>query len=346
LPVHLPRTHRLSGYRGNAIPPRYARYPPGVSEDADDDGIHVGIFDTSAGRLAFVIDLRDIERLEQHLDLFLATMVIIGTAFSGWLGWLLAGAALAPVSRLADAVDSLSVQRRPSALQDMVSQDQLGRLAQAIDGYQARLVEADAHEQAFFADASHELRTPVAVVRGAIEVLLDDPANPALVSRLQRLERGVDELSDLLEAMLDIARRRPPQPEAVDARAFLAEAAASALARWPRLALRIDAAGTLQVAPREARLLLRDVLRRLLPHDPIGTLSLRLEPGVLSIAFEPAGDAATLPDDDAQRSDTGRVPALLERLAQVLGWQVGFPAGGHALVALQPSHTMWTSARA
>src|SRR5690606_31519210 len=101
LPAELPRTHRLSGYLDGDIPAEYAAYPPGVTEDPADDGVHVGVFDPSAGHMAFVIDLRDIEELEQHLNLFLAAMVVLGTALAGWLGWLLAGTALAPVGRLA-----------------------------------------------------------------------------------------------------------------------------------------------------------------------------------------------------------------------------------------------------
>jgi signal transduction histidine kinase len=351
LPAELPRTHRLSGYLGRDIPANYAAYPPGVTEDPAEDGVHVGVFDTSAGHMAFVIDLRDIEELEQHLNLFLAAMVLLGTALAGWFGWLLAGRALAPVGRLAASVDALSTRPRPTALRDTTSGDELGRLAGAIDAYQARLVEADAHEQAFFADASHELRTPVAVVRGALEVLLDEPQPPALETRLRRVERGIGELSDLLEAMLDVARHRPPQPEAVDAATFLGDAGRMALAQSPGIGLEVRATGTLQLAPREARLLLRGLLRRLLPHTALGTLSLELEGDLLAIAFD-ADDAAmppaTAPAAAAMpstgpggRSDTGNVPVLLDRLAQRLGWAIGFPAPNRARIALQPpSQTM------
>jgi signal transduction histidine kinase len=360
LPAELPRTHRLSGYLGRDVPATYAAYPPGVSEGPEDDGVHVGVFDTSAGHMTFVIDLRDIEELEEHLNLFLAAMVVLGTALAGWFGWMLAGTALAPVGRLAASVDALPTQPAATALRDATSGDELGRLAGAIDAYQARLVAADAHEQAFFADASHELRTPVAVVLGALEVLLDEPHPAALESRLRRVERGTGELSDLLEAMLDVARRRPPRLEDVDAAGFLRDAGGAALAQHPGVALEVRAGGTLRLAPREARLLLRGVLRRLLPHAAAGTLSLRLEDDALAIAFDAAGPAtdpaaassSTAPASapasaSAERSDTGNVPVLLDRLAQRLGWRIGFPAANRARIALQPpSQIMWTSARA
>ncbi len=347
LPATLPRTHRLNGFLDGAVPARYAAYPPGVHEDPAQEDVHVGVFDTSSGRMTFVIDLSDIEQLEEYLHLFLAAMVVLGTALAGWLGWLLAGTALAPVGRLAAAVDALTARPASTALRDTTSRDELGRLAGAIDAYQARLVEADAQQQAFFADASHELRTPVAVVQGALEVLLDEPQPPALEVRLRRVERGMGELSDLLEAMLDVARRRPPQAEAVDAGAFLREAGAAALAQSPGIVLDVRAPGTLALAPREARLLLRGVLRRLLPPAAGGTLSLHLDGDVLELAFgAPAAEQAQ-GTGAAARSDTGAMPALLDRLAQRLGWRVEFPSAQRARIAFQPpSQTMCTSARA
>ena len=338
LPAELPRTHRLSGYLAHDVPATYAAYPTGVTEDPASDGVHVGVFDTSAGRMTFVVDLSDIEQLERHLNLFLAAMVALGTALAGWLGWWLAGRALAPVGRLAAAVDALPTQPEATALRESTSSDELGRLAGAIDAYQARLVEADAHEQAFFADASHELRTPAAVARGALEVLLDEPQAPAQEARLRRVERGLVELSDLLEAMLDIARRRPPVPEEVDATAFLHEAGADAVAHSPGVAVDVRAEGALRLAPREARLLLRGVLRRVLPHAAAGTLGLRLEGDALAIAFDAdrMADAATADAPTGARSDTGSVPMLLDRLAQRLGWRIEFPAPQRARIALQP----------
>jgi signal transduction histidine kinase len=345
LPAQLPRTHRLSGYLARDVPLRYAGYPPGVHEDPARGDVHVGVFDTSGGRMTFVIDLSDIEQMEQHLHVFLAAMVVLGTALAGWLGWMLAGRALAPLGRLADAVDAMPTRPQATALRDRTSDDELGRLAGAIDAYQARLVDADAREQAFFADASHELRTPVAVVRGAIEVLMDEPQPPAQEARLRRVERGMGELSDLLEAMLDVARRRPPQLEDVDAAKVLREAGAAALALSPGVTLAVHAAGSLRLAPREARLLLRGVLRHVLPHGAPGTLSLRLDGDALALRFEAAGaDPAADPAEStpaATRSDTGSVPALLDRLAQRSGWRIEFPQPRRARIVLQPpSHTM------
>ena len=329
LPAQLPQTHRLSGFRA-VDASRYARFPPGVHEDPRNEDMHVGVFDTTAGRLVFVMDLSDIEAMERHLHLVLAAVVVIGTAIAGWLGWMFAGAALAPVARLASAVDALPTRPTPTALEANVSHDELGRLARAIDAYQQRLVDADAHEQAFFADASHELRTPLAVVQGAAEVLMDDPdADRMQAGRLQRLERGVQELGDLLETMLNLARRTPLQPETVDAATFLREVAGSLATAERPCAVAIDAQGPLQLPRREAQLLLRGLLRRIAVPGTQGSLTVQQRGQRIEIRMDGDDDAGAA--RRSLRSDTGRAAVLVDRLAQRMGWRVEDNAQGVTL---------------
>ena len=335
MPAQLPRTQRLQGYRLDdpALPPGYARFAPGVQEDPHNDATHVGVFDTAAGRLVFVIDLGDIEAMERRLHLLVAAMLLSCTVLAGWLGWWLAGIALKPVRVLAEGVEALPVQPQPTRLAAAVSDDDLGRLAQAIDGYQARLVDADAHEQAFLADASHELRTPLAVIQGVAEVLLDDDAaSPAQQARHARLARGVGEMHRLLEAMLAAARRRPLQLETITAAPLLQEAAAIALAGKPGIAAGIAAHGDLHTAPREAVLLVAGLARKLAQSRTEGSLRLALEADRIVLWMTPEdadANAAT-----ALRADTGTGSALLDRLAARLGWQVAFESPGRVSIRL------------
>ena len=326
LPAELPRTQRLSGYRADAAdaPAGYARYPLGVHEDPAHEDTHVGVFDTTAGRLVFAVDLSDIETLERHLHAFVAAMIVIGTLVAGVMGWLLSGVALKPLRALAESVDDLPIEPRRTHLADGVSHDEVGRLAGAIDGYQSRLTDADAREQAFFADASHELRTPLTVIQGVTDVLLDDPSgNPADAARLQRLERGVRDMRDLLEAMLSAARRTPLQAEAIDAHALLVEAIDIALAGKPRIASTIDASGELHAPRRESLLLVAGLVRKLEQAHASGELQLRLASDRLEMQLLGSGEPASTMTKPA-RADVGTGSALLDRLAARLGWRVAF----------------------
>lgn len=337
LPATLPRTQRLRGYLAGSpeLPAAYAALAPGVHEDERNDGIHVGVFDTTAGRLTFVIDLSDIEVLERHLNLALATMVVLGTCIAGWLGWSFSGRTLRPVRALAESVDALLTTPVPTHLADGVSRDDLGRLAGAIDAYQARLVDADAREQAFLADASHELRTPLAVIQGVTDVLMDEPAmRPGDSARLQRLDRGVREMRQLLEAMLRAARRSPVQVETVDARALLQEACDAALSSKPGIAVSVDAAGTLRVPREEALLLLAGLVRRLAQPHADGVLHATLRGARLELQVEGADGVHDAIGDAQGRADSGTGSALLDRLASRLGWRIGFDALGRITLDL------------
>jgi len=321
----LPQTRRLRGYRVEdpALPRAYAALPLGMHEDPADENIHIGVFDTTVGRLVFVIDLGDIEALEHRLHSWMVLVTVLGTSLSGWLGWLLAGLALKPVRTLAEGVEALPVQPQATALAAGVSRDDLGRLARAIDGYQARLVDADANEQAFLADASHELRTPLAVVQGALEVLQDDAAaSAAQQARLARIERGVGEMRRLLEAMLAAARRKPLQLEAVPGRQLLKDAAGMALIDKSAITNTLAGDGLLHTDPREAVLLLAGLARGLHQQGTAGTLLLTLEPGWIRMQLISENAPATAPD--GLRADTGTGSALLDRLAARLGWKVRF----------------------
>lgn len=333
--LSLPRTHRLSGYLrrrdgSGFVPPDVADLPPGIHdvEDAADPGKHAGVFDIDAGRLTFVINLNSIEALEQYLLWFMLAVVVLGTAAGGWVGWLLAGRTIHPVRRLAAAVDALPVRPQTTQLAQLVGDDELGRLARAIDAYQSRLVDADAVERAFFADASHELRTPIAVVQGAAEVLLDEAGvHPALRRRLARLERGMHELTDLINILLGLARRSAYFPGSVDARTLLEESAASLASALEPGLLRVDieAAGSLHVPRVEAVLALRGILRRLLPPGAGGAVRIRVHGERIELHYRAPAAASVL---DATRSDRHLGLTLIGRFAQHLGWRLDEEATG------------------
>lgn len=339
LPAQLPRTQRLSGYPADSpeLPRAYATFPLGVHEDPANEDTHVGVFDTAAGRLVFTVDLSDIEALERHLHAIIAATMLLGTLLAGWLGWLFSGIALKPVRTLAESVEALPAEPRETRLAEDVSHDELGRLATAIDAYQARLLEADAREQAFFADASHELRTPLAVVQGVAEVLLDDPsAKPADIGRLQRLERGVQDMRQLLEALLSAARRTPLQAEPLPLDALLRDAADIALAGKPGIAATILASGDVLAPRRESLLLVAGLARKLAQPHADGELQMRLDADRVTLRMLATAPATATRPDRPAKADIGTGSALLDRLATRLGWRVAFDSPEAVSIRFEP----------
>jgi hypothetical protein len=327
----MPRSTRLSGYvrrkdGGGRVPDALAALPPGVHESVHEDGLHMAVFDTDVGRLYFVIDISDIERLERYIHAVLAAVVVLGTLVGAWLGWLLSGAVVGPVRRLADVVEGLPTAPMRTELATGLPGDELGRLGKAIDDYQGRLVDARDAERSFFADASHELRTPVAVVRGATELLIEDAAGqPALRPRLQRLDRGVRQLSELLDALLGLARRRVGASETVALRDWLGERLAAADAsRDGHLHPRVDGPGApVRVLPvHEASLVLNGIVRRLVPAGIHGQLLAHVDEGEITLEFVARDAADAAPAAAPGGGDRGLGLTLVGRLAAQIGWRL------------------------
>jgi signal transduction histidine kinase len=92
---------------------------------------------------------------------------------------------------------------------DLDSGDEVGRLAQGVNSMAARLQDTEAGKAEFLAMASHEMRTPLALMHNATEILLDEAAQPAEVPRrelLQVVARNIDRMSRRVADLLDLAR--------------------------------------------------------------------------------------------------------------------------------------------
>jgi len=87
------------------------------------------------------------------------------------------------------------------------SGDEVGQLATTFDGMQTKLARLDSARREFIANASHELRTPVASLGGFLELLEDEDPDPEARAEFLRTMRGqVDRLSKLTTDLLDLSK--------------------------------------------------------------------------------------------------------------------------------------------
>jgi two-component system, OmpR family, sensor kinase len=122
-------------------------------------------------------------------------------------GYLLTGAALRPVEamrRRAAAISATDLdQRLPPAGQD----DELGRLGLTLNEMLARIQASVARERTFFSDASHELRSPLAMLRTELELIARErPTGSALQSAAGSAIEETDRLTRLADDLLLLAR--------------------------------------------------------------------------------------------------------------------------------------------
>jgi signal transduction histidine kinase len=122
----------------------------------------------------------------------------------GALAWYLAGRALRPVELIraeAAAITGSTMHRR---VPEPGTDDEVGKLAQTMNAMLERLERSSALQRQFVSDASHELRSPVTVIRTQLEVALrrgNDVNWPAVAERVlaedERLEQTITELLEL-----------------------------------------------------------------------------------------------------------------------------------------------------
>jgi signal transduction histidine kinase len=144
------------------------------------------------------------------------------------LAWRVVGAALRPVDELRAGADSITGAGLSDRLPVPEASDEIHRLAVTLNGMLDRLAAVRARQRAFVADAAHELRSPIAVMRTELEVAqrhgVPEELVPDLLADVERLGRLVDDL--LLLARADDAHAAAPLArEPVDLRRLLADAA-------------------------------------------------------------------------------------------------------------------------
>jgi two-component system OmpR family sensor kinase len=158
--------------------------------------------------------------------------IVLGCAVA--LAYWLAGTALSPVRGIMDEVDAIkdgrSLHRRVAV---PMSGDEMARLALTLNGMLARLEESFSSLHRFTADASHELKTPLMVLRAGVERALTHPGTPAeSIEALDETLEQINQMTEMVENLLTLARadegRAPLTVEATDLRELVADAAETA----------------------------------------------------------------------------------------------------------------------
>lgn len=153
---------------------------------------------------------------------------------SAILGYWLAERALKPVQSITDEVDAItdgrSLHRR---LAVPLSRDEIARLALTVNGMLSRLEQSFGSLHRFTADASHELKTPLMVLRAGVErALTDQRMPPELMASLDETLEQVNRMTEMVDNLLTLARadegRAPLAVEPCDLRELVAEASETA----------------------------------------------------------------------------------------------------------------------
>ena len=193
---------------------------PNLSEPVLEDGIEtfqtrkiggravrVGVFRDQELTLHVGADLKDIEQLgweiARSLVIVIPLVLLLIAAGSWWLGSI----ALTPIESIRRAAERITAERLDERIPSRGPADEIGRLINVLNATFERLQSSFEQAARFSADASHQLKTPIAILRAGIEEILTQPNlsdehREGVVDLLQQTRR----LNSIAENLLLLSR--------------------------------------------------------------------------------------------------------------------------------------------
>ncbi|HXX15820.1 MAG TPA: ATP-binding protein [Candidatus Eremiobacteraceae bacterium] len=178
------------------------------------------------------------EMMSDILDTFLWA-IPMGLLLASIGGYFLARKSLAPIAAMATQTRAISASNLSQRLSIANERDELGQLAQTFNQLLERLQASFEQQRRFMADASHELRTPVAILKGETEVTLAkaDRSPEEYRETLGILREESQRLARITDDLFTLARADAGQFPLTIREAYLDEIASEALVRARSLAL-------------------------------------------------------------------------------------------------------------
>lgn len=213
-----PNTHNLTGYwlpggRGD-LPGYLAPLGPGFHEldRAGSDFFLVYVTEQDGDRLVLVFDGRHVGELTVLFGLLPLAGVLIVLYLSSWLAYRFARRAVSPMIQLARRLENVdpagadfAAEIRASLPPDADHEAQ--SLGEALARLSARIGDFVVRERNFTRDASHELRSPITVIKLAADMQLADATLPDRArAAFARIKRSAADMEEMMEALLLLAR--------------------------------------------------------------------------------------------------------------------------------------------
>ncbi len=264
--------------------------------------------------------------------LFVLPLILL---FSAGVGYVLSARALEPLGEMMDELEAItdgrSLHRRLP--RPLAAGNELERLANTLNAMMARLEASFSALRSFIADASHELKTPLTVMRAGVERALTDPHTaPETIALLDETLQEVRRMTELVDTLLTLARvdegRMELHTEPVDMNALLHEVfeTAQMLGEEAELEVTLDTPAesvVVQADNGRLRQLLLNLVSNAVKYTPAGGrvwLALTAGPGTATISVRDSG-IGIAPGDvdrvfdrfwraDAARSRTGQRPGI------------------------------------
>ncbi len=181
----------------------FVQFDAGADSERSVDGVVVGVDDLELGLLVDTTDeLLALDGIRNSLWAAAAALVVVAAGAT----WFLTGRALRPVGAITDRVDDITSGSLDGRVPETGTDDEIGVLARTMNQMLGRLERSDLQRRQFVSDASHELRTPVAVLRSEAEVARRAPATTTVPDLARVVLSEAERLEGLVEDLLSLAR--------------------------------------------------------------------------------------------------------------------------------------------
>ncbi|MFY7819102.1 MAG: sensor histidine kinase [Akkermansiaceae bacterium] len=269
---------------------------------------------------------QETERAEKRMLIVSAMLFLVALGVSQ----LIARWALKPVRVLTRRVLSDPVDVKASPLQKEFPDDEIGQLAYALDDYRERLGQAISRESHFLSDCSHELRTPIATMKSAIDLLdhnqEDVAARERIIGRMRRTSQCMERLVRTF-LLLARERRAPESAGVVEVEATVRQVVDEIRMLHPENSLNVsihsDHEVLLEVDFETLTILCHNLIGNAFHHAGGGILdiSIRSEMNFVSLVFQ--DDGPGFPELHTRTSAVGNGIglSLVERLCEACQWK-------------------------
>jgi two-component system, OmpR family, sensor kinase len=158
--------------------------------------------------LVILRSLHSQRALLEQIRLAFAWLIPLGVLLAGVGGYFLARKSLAPVAAMGAQVERISAANLHERLAVRNPSDELGRLGRTFNELLDRLDQTFERQRRFISDASHELRTPISILRGEAEVALSQAERSPGEYResLAVLHEEAQRLANIVEDLFTLTR--------------------------------------------------------------------------------------------------------------------------------------------
>lgn len=177
-----------------------------VRAPVDPDGLIFDIRPFDGVDYVVFADVSGIERGIDQIRTMVWTSVPVLVVAGGLIAWLLTGRALRPVHRITTRVGEISSGNLHERVPEPGTGDEIADLAATMNAMLDRLEVDDRRLRQFISDASHELRSPVAVLRSEAEVARRTPERTSVESLADGVLAESTRLQQIVEDLLVLAR--------------------------------------------------------------------------------------------------------------------------------------------